>query len=127
MKPACPAPDRLKLLIKEAFNELPDPDPARIQRIASTLERQCPTTGRPQQKWLFWLLLGGSMTAMAWWGANKQDVTQEPTSMKQTIPQLQSGTTATSPTDTSEIHVEKQPAPHQSQHRSPVIDQRELY
>ncbi|MCK4742575.1 MAG: hypothetical protein KAT25_02010 [Sulfuriflexus sp.] len=74
MKSACPSEERLKSLIMEAFDELSAPDSARIEQIASTLasktRKQANQCSKPHQHWLFWLLLGGSMTAAAWWGGN---------------------------------------------------------
>jgi len=74
MNIVCPSEERLKSLIMEAFDELPAPDPARIGQIASTLanktRKQARQHSRPRHHWLFWVLLGGSMTAAAWWGSS---------------------------------------------------------
>ncbi len=125
MKPVCPSEDRLKSLIMEAFNELPSPDPARIQRIATTLSRQTTVKRKPRQSWLFWLLLGGSMTAAAWWAGDtfftKKSVStdsyeaiKQPAQMKQ------------KPTNQSEQRQMKQKLPPKL-NVNPIIDQRERY
>ena len=75
MNAVCPNEDGLKSLIMEAFDELPAADPVRIQGIATTLANKAKKQGnlrhRPRHHWLFWLLLGGSMTAAAWWAETK--------------------------------------------------------
>ena len=64
-----PTEEKLKQLICEAFDELPSPDASRLTSISGRLNSQLP--GRRQrsgQQWLFWLLLGSSLAAAAWWG-----------------------------------------------------------
>ena len=74
MNTVCPSEERLKSLIMEAFDELSAPDSARIGQIASTLanktKNQANRRSKPRHHWLFWVLLGGSMTAAAWWGGS---------------------------------------------------------
>lgn len=134
MNLACPSEDRLKSLIMEAFDELPSADSGRLGQIATTLatkvKNQRNQNSRSRQHWLFWLLLGGSMTAAAWWGSNyllpkkvelpisiKQEQREPVTKPDRVKP---SNKTLKEPTDgRTENH---------SHHKvSPIIDQREQY
>lgn len=124
----CPDDKQLKLLILEAFNELPVPDPARMQRIAATLNRQHVSSKKPRKTWLFWLLLGGSMTATAWWAGERFFPTAA------TLPQQPVQSEAIKQSidlDKKEIKppVSNKEPTHQQQHlnKSPIIDQREQY
>jgi len=128
MKPACPSEKQLKSLIMEAFDELSAPDPARMQRIATTLSRQTSKRTKPQLSWLFWVLLGGSVSAVAWWANDGFMANNTPPPQKHESGQ-------TSPTAKQKIIVQPAPRatqqkPNQSQQRfqsSPIIDQRERY
>lgn len=70
MNTLCPNEDRLKSLICEAFDEISGADAARLEKIGSQLSKRA-HCNKPQRSkirhWLFWLLLGTSMTAVAWW------------------------------------------------------------
>ena len=85
MNTVCPSEEKLKSLIMEAFDELSAPDSARIGQIASTLayktKKHANRRSRPRHHWLFWALLGGSLTAAAWWGSSHflQQRTEVPT------------------------------------------------
>jgi len=125
MKPACPSEEQLKSLIIQAFDELPVPDPARMQRIATTLSRQASKRTKPRRSWLFWLLLGGSVTAMAWWAG---DVLRP---VKTQAPQVQNEPAKNT------IHLEEKATKQQIENKTskperdlrinPIIDQREQY
>jgi len=128
MKPVCPSEDRLKSLIMEAFNDLPTPDPARMQRIATTLNRKTDRKSKPQHAWLFWLLLGGSMTAAAWWAGDTFLATDTKS------PTIESGQNVIKNSLPIEKQVVTPQAPNKSgtqqQHKSkisPIIDKRERY
>ena len=134
MNTVCPSEERLKSLILEAFDELPAPDSARIEQIASTLaikvKKQRNQPSRPRHHWLFWLLMGASMTATAWWGGKTllnyllppatevilQQPLQEPAILEQQTAEQQLPIKAPD---------KKQAKPHKKD--SPVIYKRELY
>ena len=125
MKPVCPSEERLKSLIMEAFDELPTANPARMQRIATTLGRKAVVKRTPKQSWLFWLLLGSSMSAAAWWAGYTFFATESvPSELHKIIKQ---------PDQVKQKAAEysKQNKIRQKQQTrlkpSPIIDQRERY
>ena len=75
MTTKCPSAERIKSLIYEAFEELPSPESAKLGHISARLTKQMPARHRASHHWLFWLLLGSSMTAAAWWAGTSFKVT----------------------------------------------------
>lgn len=69
-----PTEERFKQLICEAFDELPGAESVRLEKIGHRLGKLagCRKPSRSKtQHWLFWLLFGASLTAVAWWGGEK--------------------------------------------------------
>lgn len=74
---ACPSINGLKLLIKEAFNEISSAETGRLQAIEATLIGQLAPARRslrrslfgPLPAWILLLMLGAG-TATAWWAGN---------------------------------------------------------
>jgi len=130
MNHAYPSEERLKSLIMEAFDELSAPDPARITQIASTLANKTKKHRnqwhRPQQQWLFWLLLGGSMTAAAWWGSSYLLPKQAETPVQIELKKNEPVSPETSNVITKEPK-ESNATNHSGSKTSPIIDQREQY
>jgi len=127
MKPVCPSEDRLKSLIMEAFDELSAPDPAHMQRIATTLSRKMCKQRKPRQSWLFWILLGGSVTAAAWWTGeqlfpNVASLPLQPVQTETIKQSIDLGNKITKPPIAN-----KKPTQQQRLNKSPIIDQREQY
>jgi len=134
MNITCPTEDRLKSLIMEAFDELPAPDPAHIEQIASTLanktKKQRNQGRKHRQHWLFWVLLGGSMTAAAWWGSSyllpKQAKPPVQIELEKGAPEVKPVLKEPFRNNATELH-EQAPTQGSSSKTSPIIDKREQY
>ena len=134
MNTVCPSEERLKSLIMEAFDELSAPDPARIGQIASTLasktKKQANRRSRSRHQWLFWILLGSSMTAAAWWGSSyllpKPAETPVQIKLEKSEPVIKSSQSAPNNEMTKEPE-ESGVTKHSRSKTSPIIDQREQY
>ena len=138
MNGSCPTEDRLKLLIKQAFDELPEPDPVRMKQLAGKLARTH-KQARPHRRnnWLIGILFGFSVTAMAWWGATWLNKTPgDPVLNKPAVSMPARNNKAESAVideklvnnKTRAADTAKQAEPGQANpQRQPVIDQRELY
>lgn len=127
MNTACPTDDRLKQLISESFDEIPGPESVRLERIAARLGQQIPARLRPRSYWLIWLLLGGSMTAAAWWGGQhwfRVESTPVVTPTENRIPEISTSPVTQSPVASESLLTKPDTANTQP---SPIIDQREQY
>lgn len=66
-----PSDQRLELLIREAFEQMPGPDMRRVNQVQSRLARTA-ATSKPFKKpntlpWWIVLVLTGGLVAAAWW------------------------------------------------------------
>ena len=127
----CPDESRLKLLISEAFDDLPSADGVRLGQIGSTLGKQAAALrpGRwPLKKWLFWLLLGAATTATAWWAGERllrDDIPAVAPALRESVPIADQPPAAVTRDRTEADNLEPQTGA--DRRSSPIIDRRERY
>jgi len=132
MNPACPSEEKLKLLICEAFDDITPIDHARITQIGSRLAQRSSNQATPKRarQWLFWLLVGATATASAFWlVANNQTNIVAPAD-KQVLPTPQSSTAQpprTAEIGTSQNEKQKPASQNKDTRQGPIIYQREDY
>jgi hypothetical protein len=130
MNTACPDEERLKSLIREAFDDLVGPDPARLRQIGARLGKQAQrgeTRWTRARHWLFWLLLGAAATATAWWAVKElQDGGDEVDSVIPAPIVEPQGSSAKAPAAPPVAPAQNAPGGHEQQNNS-VIYRREVY
>ena len=132
MKPACPTEDMLKLLISEAFKDLVPADPGRVSHIGSRLVQQIAKRAEPKnrfhQQWLFWLLIGGAVTASAFWVSDRIQQTTAPVTVQKAIPTKPQPTIVEQkPASSSTNEKDSNTTEQRNTRQGPIIYQREEY
>lgn len=127
----CPDEIHLKLLISEAFNDLPAPDGMRLGQIGTALGQQTAFLRPARQTlktWLLWLLLGAATTATAWWVGDRLFRDDNPAVDEINMESAPAAKTLQPGTVAERTEQENSTSPAGADKRNgPIIDRREQY